>query len=106
MDEKSPFDLLVNLLVTQVRAAVREEIHAAITGNGHESGSEPLLDVEQLAKALEVKKTWVYEETRKKSDPKKTDLKDQPIPHFRVGRYPRFELSKVKAWLEARQKNN
>ena len=102
MSEPNPFDLLLD----QIRAVVREEIKAATNGNGHQGVSEPLLDVEQLAKALEVKKTWVYEETRKKADPKKTDPKDQPIPHFRVGRYPRFELSKVKAWLEARQKNN
>jgi predicted DNA-binding transcriptional regulator AlpA len=102
MSEKNPFDLLLD----QIRDVVREEIKAAINGNGHQGASEPLLDVEQLAQALEVKTTWIYEQSRKKADPKKTDPKDQPIPHIRVGRYPRFELSKVKAWLEARQKNN
>ena len=92
----------------EIRRIVRAELAQALSGNGngHKPAGEALLDVEQLAQALSVKTTWIYEQTRKKADPKKTDPKDQPIPHLRVGRYPRFELSKVKAWIEARQKNN
>jgi len=95
--------------VKLVRQVIREELQALNqngNGNGHQGANEALLDVEGLAKALGVSMAWIYEQTRKKADPRKTDLKDQTIPHLRVGRYPRFELAKVKAWLEARQKNN
>ena len=90
-----------------LRLVVRQELEAfQQRPNNTQPESEQLLDVEGLAKALGVKPTWIYEQTRKKADPKKTELKDQPIPHLRVGRYPRFELSKVKAWMKARQKNS
>jgi predicted DNA-binding transcriptional regulator AlpA len=90
-----------------VRQVVREELQALQkTPSNVQTGVEQLLDVEGLAKALGVKPTWIYAQTGKKADPRKNDLKDQPIPHLRVGRYPRFELSKVKAWMEARQKNS
>jgi predicted DNA-binding transcriptional regulator AlpA len=94
--------LLDQLLMERIRVVVRAEIQAA-NFNGHDN--ESLLDVDGVAQALGVKPTWIYEQTRKKAEPQKPDLKDQPIPHLRVGRYPRFELSKVKAWIEARQKH-
>ncbi|HEV8719977.1 MAG TPA: hypothetical protein VGW77_04985 [Candidatus Binatia bacterium] len=104
----TPEHLFGQAFIDAIRQVIRDEIQALNqNGNGteHQIGSESLLDVEGLAQALDVKTTWIYEQTRKKADPKKTDPKDQPIPHIRVGRYPRFELSKVKAWLAAKQKN-
>ena len=71
-----------------LRLVVRQELEAfQQRPNNTQPESEQLLDVEGLAKALGVKPTWIYEQTRKKADPKKTELKDQPIPHLRVGRY-------------------
>ncbi len=54
-----------------------------------------LLDVDEMAKALKVKSSWIYGETRKKGE--------DTIPVLRVGKYLRFNKAKVIAWLEERQ---
>ena len=80
-----------------LRRIVREEIQAAsisVQANGNHSPA--LLTVEELSRDLKVPKSWVYACTRKKKD---------SIPHLRVGRYPRFELPKVLAWLESKKKD-
>jgi len=82
----------------EIRRIVREEI-GALKGelNGQDRSHPPtLLTVQELAEALKVKKSWIYDLTRKKKN---------SIPHLRVGRYPRFELSKVLSWLEAQKKS-
>ncbi|MBM4274370.1 MAG: helix-turn-helix domain-containing protein [Deltaproteobacteria bacterium] len=52
--------------------------------------------VEELAKALKVKPSWVYGETRKTGP--------GTIPRIKVGKYIRFRLLEVLAWLEERGK--
>ena len=107
----SPFDLLVD----QIRAVVREEIKAAMNGNGHvtnspETGKEEqhrlqrlkilaaakatveaggLLTAEQLAVMLQVNKATVYERVKKKT-----------IPYHKAG-FVRFNLCEV---LESQRK--
>ena len=82
------------LLDEAFRAMIRQEVEAALVsfrnGNGHHAPAE-LLDVGGLAVALKVDKSWIYERTRRKVN---------PIPHYKVGRYPRFDLVEVKAWLK------
>lgn len=52
----------------------------------------PLLSAEQLADHLGVPVGWVYQRTR---------LKDAGrIPHVKVGKYVRFDLAEVLAWLK------
>lgn len=51
-----------------------------------------LLNVKQLAGALGVKASWVYQRTAEGS-----------IPCVRVGRYVRFDLARVMRWLAAEQ---
>jgi excisionase family DNA binding protein len=70
----NPFDLLVD----QIRAAVREEIRAAADGN------KELLEPEDLAARLKVPVSWVYEQSRQGK-----------IPTHRLGRYIRFDLVEV-----------
>ena len=53
---------------------------------------EKLLTVEELAEILRVPKSWVYAQTR--------ETGPGSIPRVRVGKYRRFELSKVREWLE------
>ncbi len=53
---------------------------------------EPLIDVDRLAEALIVKRSWVYGKTRQNL-----------IPCVRVGKYYRFYLSEVLSWLKAEQ---
>ena len=90
--------LLGEALLDMIRQAVREEIQAAMgqSGTNGHSASAPaaLLTVEELHQALKVPKSWIYDRTRRKRD---------PIPHFKVGRYPRFDLPEVKAWLKDRK---
>ena len=84
-------------LESWLRTLIREEIRAASV-SPQANGNHPptLLTVEELSRDLKVPKSWVYACTRKKKD---------SIPHLRVGRYPRFELPKVLAWLESKKKN-
>ncbi len=90
--------LVVTVTVGQLKALVREEVQAAMGQNNGHVGQQPptLLTVKELAKELKVKKSRVYDFTRNRKD---------PIPHIRIGRYPRFELSKVLTWLEEKKKH-
>jgi excisionase family DNA binding protein len=89
----NPFDVLLEAF----RQVVREEIRAAQNSstNGHGAGSE-LLTVAEIAKALKVPSSWIYDRTRRKRD---------PIPHIKVGRYPRFQLERVLGWLQSNKKD-
>jgi len=83
-----------------LRRIVREEIQTAMGQNNGHVGQLPqsptLLTVDELAASLKVKNSHIYDLTRNKKD---------PIPHVRIGRYPRFELSKVLTWLEEKKKH-
>lgn len=54
-----------------------------------QSGTEALLDVDGLAKALSIHKSWIYSKTRMGL-----------IPCVRIGKYYRFYLTEVLAWLK------
>jgi excisionase family DNA binding protein len=55
--------------------------------------SQKLLTVDQLAEKLQVKKGWVYGQLRKKGP--------KGIPHYKAGKYRRFQWDKVLAWMES-----
>lgn len=65
------------------------------------SGGAPIeiLTPQQLAERLQVKPSWVYEQTRNRSGVRNPD----PLPHIKMGLYLRFDWRDVRAWLE-RQK--
>lgn len=52
--------------------------------------SEPLVDVEAIAERLGVDPSWVYDRARRGI-----------IPHIRLGRYVRFRVSDVDAWVDS-----
>ncbi len=91
--------ILGDAFLEAIRQAVREEIEAAMGQKGHvgenpQSNNRPslaLLTVEELAQTLKVPRSWIYDRVRRKKD---------AIPHMRVGRYPRFDLKQILAWLE------
>jgi len=56
------------------------------------------LTTDELANALKVPKSWVYDKTRRKGE----DI----IPHLRVGKYCRFRLPDVVEWLESQQESD
>jgi excisionase family DNA binding protein len=59
---------------------------------------DQLLTLDELSKALKVPRSWIYDKTRRRGP--------DTIPVLRVGRYLRFSLSAVMAWLEKRQATN
>ena len=79
---KSPFEPFFE----EIRRIVREEF-ARAKGNG----ISELLTADELAKALKVSPTWIYERSRMGS-----------LPTHRIGRYIRFELNEV---IEDQKKN-
>ncbi len=56
------------------------------------ASDEDLLTVQDVAEILRVPTSWVYERTRRRSADR--------IPGFRIGKYWRFRLGDIKAWLE------
>jgi hypothetical protein len=76
---ENPFDLFIE----RIREVVREEIKAALGGNGN-GHSPALLNPEALADKLNVPVSWVYEQSRQGA-----------IPTHRLGRYIRFSLMEV-----------
>ena len=71
----NPFDPFFE----KIREIVREEIKAAVNGNGAE-----LFTPEELAKKLKLPVSWVYEQSRRGA-----------LPTHRLGRYIRFDLQEV-----------
>jgi predicted DNA-binding transcriptional regulator AlpA len=66
-----------------------------------QSPAQPMeiLTPEQLAERLQVKRSWVYEQTRYRADVRNAD----PLPYMKLGLYLRFDWRDVLTWLE-RQK--
>jgi excisionase family DNA binding protein len=54
---------------------------------------EDILTPEELATRLKVPKSWVYEKTRSRG------RYGKPLPCLRLGRYIRFDWTKVVEWL-------
>ena len=54
--------------------------------------AEELLTVSEVAAALKVPVSWVYERTRRSGT--------EQIPHFKLGKYLRFRWSTIQEWLE------
>lgn len=61
-----------------------------------------LLTPEQLAARLQVKPSWVYEQTRSRSGVRDSD----PLPYIKMGLYLRFDWNDVCAWLERRKQRH
>ena len=57
-----------------------------------------LLSVEEIAERLNVPVSWVYSRTREKGP--------DAIPRLKVGKYVRFELEKVLAWIRKHSEND
>ena len=53
---------------------------------------EELLTVAEVAKFLKVPPSWIYGQTRARGAAR--------IPHFKIGKYLRFRLADVRAWIE------
>jgi excisionase family DNA binding protein len=58
--------------------------------------NEKLLTPDELADKFQVQKSWVYNQTR--------ETGPGSIPRIKVGKYLRFEESRVREWLATRNK--
>ena len=56
-----------------------------------------LLTVSEIASALKVPVSWIYERTRRSGADR--------IPHIKLVKYLRFRWSAVRQWLDALAKN-
>lgn len=54
---------------------------------------EEFLTVQDVARRLKVRASWVYDQVR-------CDL--DPLPHYKIGKYLRFLWPEVSAWVEKR----
>lgn len=52
-----------------------------------------IFDVKGLAEYLRVEESWVYQK-----------IHTGDLPHYKVGKYPRFRKSKIDEWLKQREK--
>lgn len=50
-----------------------------------------LLTVSEIAKTLKVPVSWIYERSRRRGS--------ERIPHIKLGKYLRFEITAVQNWL-------
>jgi predicted DNA-binding transcriptional regulator AlpA len=60
---------------------------------------DEILTPSQVAERLQVKPSWVYEQTRVRAEVRNAD----PLPHMKMGRYLRFDWEDVVDWLERRK---
>jgi predicted DNA-binding transcriptional regulator AlpA len=56
---------------------------------------EKLVGVDELAKHFGLPKTWFYSRTYRKDS--------ERVPHLKCGKYVKFRLSEVSAWLDKKQ---
>jgi predicted DNA-binding transcriptional regulator AlpA len=61
---------------------------------------EEILTPEQLAERLQVKPSWVYEQTRDRASTRDSDS----LPYIKMGRYLRFDWVDVVEWLSRHKK--
>ena len=55
-----------------------------------------ILTLKEVAERLKVSERFIYEKTRRRSQ--------NPMPCFRIGRYLRFDWTRVSAWLRQQER--
>src|SRR5882762_8442191 len=59
--------------------------------------ADDILTPEQLAERLQVKKSWIFEQTRNRAKVRNA----RPLPCIRLGKYIRFSWIAVSEWLQS-----
>jgi len=71
-----------------IATKVFEMVKPLLKGRGKDVAEDNILDVKGLAKYLSVDPSWVYNQVSLRN-----------IPHFKLGKYPRFKRSEVDKWI-------
>ncbi len=71
--------------------------HRAIDGIPSADHQNILLTIDQLAKKLQVPKSWIYEQTRQRF------ANENPIPCHRLGKHLRFYHCEIDRWVRNQQ---
>ena len=79
-------------LINKIAVEVVKAVKPLLSTNKSEDGNS-LLTVESLAAYLNVKKQWIYQKVH-----------SNEIPHYKVGKYPRFKKENIDDWLKKREK--
>jgi len=56
--------------------------------------NQNLIGINEMAKKLDVPLSWLYHRTR-----------TNQIPHYKLGKYVRFDESEIETWLKEQGKN-
>ena len=59
--------------------------------------NDELLTVSDLADRLKVSPSWIYQRIRARASDR--------LPHIKIGKYLRFELAAVHAWLDRHRRD-
>jgi len=76
--------------IERVASKVTELLRPLLKSSFFKEEGEIIFDVNGLASYLKVTKSWVYE---------RTHLRE--IPHYKVGKFPRFKKKEIDRWLES-----
>ncbi len=82
--------------ISECEPSLTEAANAATEGEG--SPDNPLLTVDEVARSLKVHRSWVYERTRRRGR--------HCLPHIKLGKYLRFEVSSLRHWLAEQRIND
>ena len=81
--------------IDSIAQKVAENIKSHPTVHGSHGMDSPIMDVDGLAQYLKVGKQWVYDRVHRNA-----------IPHYKLGKYPRFERVKIDEWLKKMERGN
>jgi excisionase family DNA binding protein len=75
--------------ISKIADKVIELLKPLLKSSPQKDDQESILDVDGLASYLKVTKSWIYE---------RTHLGE--IPHYKIGKFPRFRKKDIDRWLE------
>ena len=79
--------------IQTIAKEVVQALMPLLTTNGR--GENTIFDVKGLAEYLKVEESWVYQK-----------IHSGELPHYKMGKYPRFRKSTIDEWLRQREKGN
>jgi excisionase family DNA binding protein len=79
--------------IEAIATEVLNMVKPLLVSNG--GAEDTIFDVKGLAEYLRVEESWVYQK-----------IHSGELPHYKMGKYPRFRKSIIDDWLQQREKGN